>query len=81
MQETQEKRAKRKGRKHTYKNKPKTIKKMVIGTYIHIITLNVNGINAPTKDTDWLNGYKKKAYINAVLKRSISAIGTHTDSK
>ena len=49
MQETQEKRAKRKGRKHTYKNKPKTIKKMVIGTYIHIITLNVNGINAPTK--------------------------------
>ena len=30
-------------------NKPKTIKKMVIGTYISIITLNVNGLNAPTK--------------------------------
>ena len=29
--------------------KPKTIKKMVIGTYILIITLNVNGLNAPTK--------------------------------
>ena len=28
---------------------PKTIKKMVIGTYISIITLNVNGLNAPTK--------------------------------
>ena len=31
------------------KNKTKTIKKMVIGTYILIITLNVNGLNAPTK--------------------------------
>ena len=30
-------------------NKPKTIKKMVIGTNLSIITLNVNGINAPTK--------------------------------
>ena len=29
--------------------KPKTIKKMVIGTYISIITLNVNGLNVPTK--------------------------------
>ena len=28
----------------TYKNKSKTIKKMVIGTYISIITLNVNGL-------------------------------------
>ena len=26
-----------------------TIKKMAIGTYISIITLNVNGLNAPTK--------------------------------
>ena len=33
----------------TYKNKPITIKKMVIGTYISIITLNMNGLNAPTK--------------------------------
>ena len=40
--ETQEK-------KKTYKNKLKTIKKMVLGTYISIITLNVNGLNAPTK--------------------------------
>ena len=30
-------------------NKPKTIKKMVIGTYVSIITLNVNGLNAPTQ--------------------------------
>ena len=30
-------------------NQPQTIKKIVIGTYISIITLNVNGLNAPTK--------------------------------
>ena len=33
----------------TYKNKDKTIKKMPIGTYISIITLNVNGLNTPSK--------------------------------
>ena len=32
-----------------HKNKPPKIKKMVIGTYISIITLKVNGLNAPTK--------------------------------
>ena len=32
-----------------YNNKHKTIKKMVIGIYISIITLNVNRLNAPTK--------------------------------
>ena len=36
-------------KKRTYKNKPKTTKKMVIGTYISIITLNANGPNAPTR--------------------------------
>ena len=41
-QETQEK-------EKTYKNKPKIIKKMVIGTYISIMTLNVNGLKALTK--------------------------------
>ena len=48
--ETQEK-------KKTDKNKPKTIKKMVIGTYILIIALNVYGLNAPTKRhrlTEWI---------------------------
>ena len=33
----------------TNKNKSKTINKMVIRTYILILTLNVNGLNAPTK--------------------------------
>ena len=30
-------------------NNPETIKKMVIGSYILIITLNVNELNAPTE--------------------------------
>ena len=33
-------------KKKIYKIKPQTIKKMAIGTYISIITLNVNGFNA-----------------------------------
>ena len=41
-----------------------TIKKMVIGTYILIITLNVNGLNAPTKRhrlAEWIQ--KQDPYI------------------
>ena len=52
---------------------------MVIGTYISILTLNVNGLNAPTKDIDWLNGYKNLTCIYAVYKRPTSDLGTHTD--
>ena len=33
---------------------------MVIGTYISIITLNVNGLMLQPKDIDWLNGYKAR---------------------
>ena len=36
-------------RKKDLQNQPQTIKKTAIGTYISIITLNVNGLNAPTK--------------------------------
>ena len=39
----------REGKKKSNKNKSKTINKMAIRTYISIITLNVNGLNAPTK--------------------------------
>ena len=52
---------------------------MVIGTYIPIITLNVNGLNASPKDTGSLNGYKNKTHIYAVYKRPTSDLGTHTD--
>ena len=49
-----------KRRKKNLQNQPQTIKEMAIGTYLSIITLNVNELNAPTKDTAWLNGYKKQ---------------------
>ena len=53
---------------------------MAIRIYISIITLNVNGLSAPTKrDTDWLNGYKSKAHTYTVYKRPTSVLGTHTD--
>ena len=70
LQQTQEK-----GK--TYKNKPNTIKKKPIGTYVSIITLNVNRLNAPTKrQTD---GYKNKIHIYAAYKRPTSDLETHTD--
>ena len=46
---TREKGKKEGNKKDPTKNKPKTIKKMVKETYILIITLNVNRLNAPTK--------------------------------
>ena len=60
------------------KNKPQTVKKMAIGTYLSIITLNVNGLNEP-KDTDWLNGYKNKTHIYAIYKKPTSDLKTHID--
>ena len=33
---------------------------MAMGSYLSVITLNVNGLNASTKDKDWLNGYRNK---------------------
>ena len=48
----------------TYNNNPKTVKKMVIGIYILITTLNVNGLNAPTKRhrlAEWIQ--KQDLYI------------------
>ena len=55
------------------------IKKMVIGTDISIITLNINILNAPTRDIDWWNGYKNKTSIYAAYKKPTSDLGTHTD--
>ena len=47
---------KHKRRKRHTENKPKTINKMIIGSYMLIITLNVNGLNAPTKRHSWMGG-------------------------
>ena len=46
---SQEKETREGGKKSSYNNKSKTIKKMAISIYILIITLNVNGLNAATK--------------------------------
>ena len=54
---------------------------MTIGTYISIITLNVNGLNAPPKDTDLLDGSKNKTHIYAVYKKPTSDLKIHIDSK
>ena len=35
--------------RNTWEEKRSTIKRMVIGTYISILTLNENELNAPTK--------------------------------
>ena len=52
---------------------------MVTGTYISIITLNMNGLNAPTKRQRLAEWYKNKTHIYAVYKRPTSDLGTHTD--
>ena len=52
---------------------------MAIGTYNSIITLNVNRLNAPAKDTDWLNGNKNKSYIYAVYNKPTSDLRTQID--
>ena len=44
-------------KKKDLQNQRQTINKMALGTYISIINLNVNGLNAPI---DWLNGFKKR---------------------
>ena len=56
-----------------------TIKNMVIGTYISIITLNLNGLNALTKRHRLPEWIQNKTYIYAVSKRPTSDLGTHTD--
>ena len=49
---------------------------MATGSYLSIITLNINGLNAQPRDKDWLNGYKNKTPINVVYKRPTSKQGT-----
>ena len=60
---------KNKRRKKDLQNQPQIIKKMAIGTYISIITLNVNGLNAPTKRhrlAEWIQ--KQDPYICSLQK-------------
>ena len=48
---------------------------MAMGSYLEIIILNVNGLNAPTKRQNWLNGYQNKTPIYAAYKRPTSKKG------
>ena len=51
-------------KKKDLQNQPRTIKKIAIGTYTSIITLNINGLNAPTKRhrlAEWIQ--KEDPYI------------------
>ena len=50
--------------KKDVQNQPQTIKKMAIGTYISLLTLNINGFNASTKRhrlAEWIQ--KQDPYI------------------
>ena len=54
-------------KKKDLQNQPQAVKKMAIGTYISIITLNVNGLNAPTKRhrlAEWIQ--KQDPYIRCL---------------
>ena len=54
---------------------------MTLNTYLSVITLNVNGLNAPTKRhrvSEWL---KNKAHLYAAYKRLIFDIMTPADWK
>ena len=52
---------------------------MAIGTYISIITLNVNGLNAPTKRHRLAEWLQNKTHIYAVYKKPNSDLRTHID--
>ena len=52
---------------------------MAIGTYISMITLKVNGLNAKTKRYRLDNGYKNKTHIYAIYKKPTSDPKTHID--
>ena len=51
---------------------------MAIRTNILTITLNVNGINAPTKRHRLAGWIPKKTHIHVVYKRPPSVLETHT---
>ena len=52
---------------------------MVIEIYISKITLNVKGLNVPTKRQRQAEWIKNKTHIYAVYQRPTSDLGTHTD--
>ena len=53
--------------------------KMAIGTYISIIALNVNGLNASTKRHRLAEWIQKQDHIYAIYKKPNSDLKTHID--
>ena len=68
-------------RRKDLQNQPQTVTQMAIGTYISIITLNVNGLNAPTKRHRLAEWIQNKTHIYAVYKKFTSDLKTHIDWK
>ena len=54
---------------------------MAIRTHISIITLNVNGLNAPTKRHRLAEWIQKQNHIYAVYKKPTGDLKTHIDWK
>ena len=54
---------------------------MAIGTYISIIALSVNGLNAPTKRHRLAEWIQNKTHTYAVYKKPTSDLKTHIDWK
>ena len=66
-------------KKKDLQNQPQIIKKTSIGTYISIITLNVNGLNAPTKRhglAEWIQ--KQDPYVCCLQKTHFRPQDTYT---
>ena len=54
---------------------------MAIGIYISIITLNVNGLNAPTKRHRLAEWIQNKTPVYAVYRKPTPDLKTHIDGK
>ena len=54
------KKKKEEGKKQDLQKQTQKMNKMAIGTYISMFSLNVNGLNALTKDIHLLDGYENK---------------------
>ena len=61
-----------------YEREPKTTKQMAMATFLSIITLNVNGFNAPTKRqrmAEWIQ--KQDPYICCLQETHLKARDTY----
>ena len=52
---------------------------MVIRSYILILVLNVNGLDAPTKGNGLTGWIEKKTYMYAISRRPTADLGTLID--